>query len=103
MYLTKNTAYRLGVHIAKKDIYRFKKYRAKPLNLFLDLIYILDMKKYFTMMKEQMIIIIIIIINKFSGNPTELDSHIYSTYKQIKYKSMKMRRKVIRHADTLGS
>ena len=72
MYLTKNTAYRLGVHIAKKDTYRFKKYRAKPLNLFLDLIYILDLKKYFMMMKEQMIIII---INKFNGNPTEMDSH----------------------------
>ena len=39
----------------------------------------------------------IIIINKFNGNSTELDSHIYSTYKHIKYKAIKMRRNVIRH------
>ena len=42
---------------------------------------------------------VIIIINKFNGNSTELDSHIYSrpTYKHIKYKAIKMRRNVIRH------
>ena len=43
------------------------------------------------------IIITIIIINKFNGNSTELDSHIYSTYKHIKYKAIQMRRNVIRH------
>ena len=40
---------------------------------------------------------IIIIINKFNGNSTELDSHIYCTYKHIKYKAIQMRRNVIRH------
>ncbi len=50
-----------------------------------------------TLLGAKLIIIIIIIINKFNGNSTELDSHIYSTYRHIKYKAIKMRRNVIRH------
>ena len=45
----------------------------------------------------RILFIIIIIINKFNGNSTELDSHIHSTYKHIKYKAIKMRRNMIRH------